>query len=74
MTMAQEAPDFPAMFPEGFVKGLPEDMPPVRKILHRITLKNLTKLLTTPICKAPQALMPKFKAWIDKQLRAGLLQ
>ena len=53
MTMAQEAPDFPAMFPEVFVKGLPEDMPPVRKILHRITLKNLTKLLKTPFFKAP---------------------
>ena len=74
MTKAQEVPDFPALFPEVFVKELPEDMPPVRKILHRITLKDPTKLLKTPIFKAPEALMPKFKAWIDKQLRAGILQ
>ena len=62
ITRAQEAPDFPAMFPEVVIKELPEDMPPVRKILHRITLKDLTKLLKTPTFKAPQALMPKFKA------------
>ena len=40
MTRAQEVPDFPALFPEVFVKELREDMPPVRKILHRITLKD----------------------------------
>ena len=74
MTRAQEAPDFPAMFPEVFVKELPEDMPPVRKILHRITLKDPTKLLKTPIFKAPKALMPKFSAWIEEQLRVGILQ
>ena len=62
MTKAQKAPDFPAMFPEGFVKELPEDMPPGRKILHRITLKGPTKLLKTRSFKAPQALMSKFKA------------
>ena len=74
MTKAKEVPDFPEMFPEVFIKELPEDMPPVRKILHRITLYELTKLLKTPTFKAPQALMPKFKAWIDKQLRAGILE
>ena len=74
MTRVQEAPDFLAMFSEGFVKELPEDMPPVREILHRIILKDPTTLLKTPTFKAPQALMPKFKAWIDKQLRAGILQ
>ena len=74
MTKAQEVPDFPAMFPEVFVKELPENMLPVRKILHRITLKDTTKLLKTPTFKAPQALMPKFKAWIEKQLRAGILE
>ena len=74
MTKAQEVPHFPAMFQEVFVKELAEDMPLVRKILHRITLKDPTKLLKTPTFKAPQALMPKCKAWIDKQLRAGILQ
>ena len=74
ITKAQEAPDFLAMFREVFVKELPQDMPPVRKILHRITLKDPMKLLKTPTIKAPQALMPKFKAWIDKQRRAGILQ
>ena len=62
MTKAQEVPDFPAMFPEVFVKELPEDMPPVNQILNRFTFKDPTKLLKTPTFKAPQALMPKFKA------------
>ena len=44
MTKAQEVPDFPAMFPEVFDKKLPEDMLPVRKIFHRIILKDRTKL------------------------------
>ena len=74
MKMAQEIPDFPVMFPEIFVKELPEDMPPVRKILHRSTLKDPMKLLKTPTFKAPHALMPKFKAWIEKQLRVGILE
>ena len=62
MTRAKEVPDFPAMFPDVFVKELPEDMPPVRKVLPRITLKDPTKLFKIPTFKAPQALMPKFKA------------
>ena len=74
MTRAQEVANFPARFPEVFVKELPEDMPPVRRILHRIPLENPTELLKTPTFKAPQALMLKFKEWIDKQLRAGILQ
>ena len=74
MTRPQEVPDFPARFPEVFLKKLQADMPPGIKILHRMTLKDSTKLLKTPIFKAPQALMPKVKAWIDKQLRAGILQ
>ena len=45
MTRAQEVPDFPAMFPEVFVKERAEDMALVRKISHRISLKHLTKLL-----------------------------
>ena len=53
MTSAQEVPDFPAMFPEAFVKELPEDLPPVRKMLHRIILKDPTNLLKTPTFKAP---------------------
>ena len=56
------------------MKELPEDMPPVRNILHRITLKDQTKLWKTSTFKAPQALMPKIKACIDKELRAGILQ
>ena len=74
MTKAQEVPDFPAMFPKVFVKEQPEDNPLVRKILHRIILKNSTKLLKTLVFKGPQVLMPTFKARIDKQLRAGILQ
>ena len=74
MTKGQEILDFLAMFPEVFVKELPEDIPPVRKILHRIILNDLTKLKKTPTFKAPQALMPKFKPGIDKELKAGIQQ
>ena len=74
MTRAKEVPNFSDIFPAVFVKERPEDMLPVRKILHRIILKDPTKLLKTPTFKAPQALMPKFKAWIDKNLRVGILQ
>ena len=74
MTLAQEVPHFPGLFPQVFVKELPDDMPAVRKILHGITLKDPMKLLKTSTFIAPQALMLKFKAWMDKQLRAGILQ
>ena len=74
MTKTQEVPDFPAHFPEVFVKELHDTMPPVRKILHRISLKDPMKLLKTPTLKAPQALMPKLNVWIDKPLRGGILQ
>ena len=53
MTRAQEAPDFPTIFREVLVKKLPEEMWAVRKILHRITSKDPTKLLKTPTFKAP---------------------
>jgi len=57
-----EVPDFVAMFPKVFVKEVPEELPPARKIMHRISLIDTTKLLKTPTFKAPQALMPKYKA------------
>ena len=74
MTKTQEVPDFPAMFQEVFIRKLPEDKLPVRKIFHRITLKNPTNVLRTPILQEPQSLLPKFKEWIEKRLRAGILQ
>ena len=73
MTKPQEVPDFLAMFPKVFVKEVPEELPPVRKIMHRISLKNPTKLLKTPTFKASQVLMPKYKAWINKPMNAGIL-
>jgi len=73
MTKPEEVPDFRAMFPKVFVKEVPEELPPVRKIMHRISLIDPTKLLKTPTFKAPQALMPKYKAWINKQMNAGIL-
>jgi len=74
MTKPQEVPDFLAIFPKVFVKEVPEELPPVRKIMHRISLIDKTKLLKTSTFKAPQALMPKYKAWIKKQMNAGILQ
>jgi len=62
MTKPQEVPDFLTMFPKVFVKEVPEELPPVRKIMHRISLIDPTKLLKTPTFKASQALMPKYKA------------
>jgi len=63
MTKPQEVPDFLAMFPKVFVKEVPEELPPVRQITHRISLIDSTKLLKTTTFKAPQALMTKYKAW-----------
>jgi len=73
MTKPQEAPNFLAMFPKVFVKEVPEELPAVHKIMHRISLIDPKKLLKTATFKAPQALMPKYKAWINKQMNAGIL-
>jgi len=60
------------MFTTVFVKELPEEQPQVRKIMHRISLIDQMKLLKTRTFKAPQALMTKYKAWINKQMNAGI--
>jgi len=73
MTKQQEVPDFLAMFPKVFVKEVPEELPPVSKITYRISLIDPTKLLKTSTFKVPQALMTKYKAWINKQIKAGIL-
>jgi len=73
MTKPQEVQDFLAMFHKVFVKEVPEKLPPVRKIMHRISLIDTTRLLKTPTFKAPQALIPKYTAWINKQMNAGIL-
>jgi len=73
MTKLQEVPDFLAMFPKVFVKEVPEELPPVRKIMHSISLIDPTQLLKTPTLKAPQAFMPQYKAWINKQMKASIL-
>jgi len=73
MIKPQEVRDFLAMFSKVFVKEIPEELPPVRKIMHRISLIDPMKLLKTATFKAPQALMPKYKALINKQINAGIL-
>jgi len=73
MTKRQEVPDLLAMFPKVFVKEVPEELPPARKIMQKITLIDPTKLLKTPTFKAPQALMTKYKTWINKQMNASIL-
>ena len=73
MTKPQEVPDFLAMFRKVFAHEVPEELPPVRKIMHRIILIDKTKLLKTPTFKERQALMFKSKAWINKQMNAGIL-
>jgi len=73
MTKPQEVPYLLAMLPQVFVKGVLEELPLARKIMHRISLVDPTKLLKTPTFKAPQALMTKYKAWINKQMNAGIL-
>jgi len=62
MMKPQQVPDFLAMFPRVFFKEGPEELPPARKIMHRISLIDPTKLLKTPSLKVPQALMTKYKA------------
>ena len=74
MAIPEKVPDFPHMFSKVFVKEVPEELPPLRKVMHRITLKDPCNLAKTPTFKAPQALMPKFKEWINKQLRTGILK
>jgi len=44
MTKSQEVPDFLAMFPKVFVKEVHEELPRVRRIMHRTSLKDPTKL------------------------------
>ena len=73
MTKPQEVPDFLAMFPKVFFKDVPEELPPARKIMDRISLIDVTKLLKTPTVKGPQELMTKYKAWINKQINTGIL-
>jgi len=73
MTKPQEVPDFLAMFSKVVVIEVPEELPPACKSMHWITLIDTTKLLMTPTFKAPQALMTKYKAWINKQINAGIL-
>jgi len=62
MTKPQDVPDFLAMFPQVLVKEVREELPPVRNIMHRISLIDPTKLLKTHTFKVPQALMPKYKS------------
>jgi len=59
---SQEVPDFLAMFPKIFVKDVPEELPPVRRIMDRISLIDPTKPFKTPTFTALPALMTKFKA------------
>jgi len=73
MTKPQEVPDFRAIFPNVFVKVVREALPLGRKIRHRISLIDPMKHLTTPTFKAPQALMFKYKTWINNQMNAGIL-
>ena len=73
MTKPQDVPDFLEMFPKVFVIQVPEELPPACKSMHRISLINTTKLLMTATFKAPQALMTKYKAWINKQMNTGIL-
>ena len=73
MTKPQEVPDFLVMFPKVFVKEGPEEVDTVRKIIHRIRLIDPTKLLKTSTFKAPQAVITKYKAWINKQMNPCIL-
>ena len=72
MTKPQEVPDFLVMFPKVFGKEVPQGLPAVLMIMHRRSLIDQTKLLKTPTLKAPQALIPKYKAWISKQIKTGI--
>jgi len=53
ITQPQEVQDFLAIFPEVFVKERLEELPPVHKIMHRISLIDLTKVLKIPTFQAP---------------------
>jgi len=53
MTKPQEVPDFVVMFPKVFVKEVLEELRPVRKIMHRMSLIDPMKLLKSHTFKAP---------------------
>jgi len=53
MTKPQQVPDFLAIFPKVFVKEVPEELPPVRKIMYWINLIDRTKLLKTSAKEIP---------------------
>jgi len=74
MRKPQGVPDLLAMFPKVLVEEVPEELSPVQRIMHRISLIDPTKLLKTHTFKAPQGLMTKYKAWINKQMNAGILR
>ena len=71
MAVVSEIPDFPAEYPEVFVKEIPIQLPPLRKVQHRIMLKDPNKALRTPNDKTPESLLPRFREWIKRQLKAG---
>jgi len=51
MTKPQEVPNFLAIFPKVFVKDVSQELPPLHKIIHRISLIDPTKLLKTLLSK-----------------------
>jgi len=74
MAKSQEKPDFPSLFPQVFFEEIPEELHPLCPILQRIVLKDPTKLIKTPVFRCPNALVGRFKDWIDKQVAAGILK
>src|SRR5437588_4602943 len=73
MTVPNDVPDFITRYPEVFVNEVLRKLPQLRKINHRIRLKDPTKAINMAQYKITHKLFPKLKEWIDKEIQAGSL-
>ena len=73
MAAPANAPNFITRHPQVFVNEVPQKLPPLRKINHRIRLKDPALSLNMPQYKIGHQLLPKLKEWIDKEVESGSL-
>src|SRR6195256_2444632 len=73
MTHNEERFDATSRIPTVFVESIPDTLPPLRQVNHRIRLKDPNLTINMPQYKIGHNLLPKLKEWIDKKMKAGIL-
>jgi hypothetical protein len=73
LTPNEQKFDAISQFPTVFVGLIPDSLSPLRQINHRIRLKDPDLTINMPQYLIGHNLLPKLKAWINKQMRAGIL-